>query len=81
MTYYDPKGDEEKINEEEVKAENYRKLFKDLGLQKSSKLCEYYKMKILSFNTDYKNERRIFLVNKLKEMRKYYIEVFSRDII
>lgn len=87
MTQYinpDVDEDEKKESEEDIKERifnDYLELFTKLGYEKSYKLVNYYQMKILKYQRDYKNPERKKLISKLKEMRSPYMKVFKKDII
>ena len=64
-----------------INEDNYEELFKKIKFIKSKKLVNCLMMKILRFNEDYNNPKRLKILSQLRTMKAPYKKVFGEDFI
>ncbi len=71
------------MNEEEKEPDrdNYEELFTNIGYERSRKLVNYLMNKVVNFDIDYENPKRLHLVEQLRGMKIPYRNVFGKDMI
>ncbi len=67
--------------EKELDENNYEELFTNIGYKRSKKLIDYLMMKVMKFDKDYTNPKRLYLIEQLKDMREPFNKIFNRDFI
>ena len=70
-----------KEEEKEPDKDNYEDLFNNLGFDRSKKLVHYLIAKVLKFDTDYSNPKRLHFIEQLKDMTIPYYTVFGKNMI